>query len=194
MAFNLYILPCVDYSYYVGHTDDLERRIAQHHAGEIPGYTHGRRPLRLVYAQDFPTRIEALTTERQLKGWSRAKKEALILQKWERLRHLAGKHTKTPGQAPGRSPSTRPFGVGSGRTDRGAGLVRPWTCTEILASELQMRGWSRATKEALILQNWERLHQLSNKRTKTSPPTPARSPSTRPCGVGSGRTDRGVGL
>jgi len=95
MSFYTYILRCVDYSYYVGHTDDLERRIAQHDAGEIPGYTEGRRPVRLVFVQELPTREEALAAERQLKGWSRAKKEALILENWERLRLLArsGKRT-----------------------------------------------------------------------------------------------------
>jgi len=89
VTFHVYILRCVDYSYYVGHTDDLERRIAQHEAGEIPGYTEGRRPIRLVYAQELATREEALAAERRLKGWSRAKKEALILDNWDRVRLLA---------------------------------------------------------------------------------------------------------
>ena len=89
MSFHVYILRCVDYSYYVGHTDDLQRRIAQHDAGQIPGYTDGRRPVRLVFAQEFSTREEALAAERQLKGWSRPKKEALILGKWKRVRLLA---------------------------------------------------------------------------------------------------------
>src|SRR3972149_5594993 len=89
MSFYVYILRCVDYAYYVGHTDDLQRRIAQHDAGEIPGHTEGRRPVRLVFAQEFSTREEALAAERQLKGWSRAKKEALILENWERVKLLA---------------------------------------------------------------------------------------------------------
>ena len=89
MSFHVYVLRCVDYSYYVGHTDDLQRRIAQHDAGQIPGYTDGRRPVRLVFAQEFSTREEALAAERQLKGWSRPKKEALILGKWKRVRLLA---------------------------------------------------------------------------------------------------------
>lgn len=96
LSFYVYILRCVDYSYYVGHTDDLERRIAMHDAGEISGYTQGRRPVRLVFAQDFGTREEALQSERRLKGWSRAKKEALILENWDRLRELAsGKASRT---------------------------------------------------------------------------------------------------
>ncbi|HYG66787.1 MAG TPA: GIY-YIG nuclease family protein [Anaeromyxobacteraceae bacterium] len=87
--FHLYILRCVDDSYYVGHTDDLDARIAAHRWGEIPGYTATRLPVELVYATDFPTRDEALRAERQVKGWSRAKKEALIRGDWDGLRALA---------------------------------------------------------------------------------------------------------
>lgn len=89
MSFYAYILRCVDHSYYVGHTDDLERRMAQHEAGEIPGHTQTRLPVRLVFSQEFPTRAEALAAERQLKGWSRAKKEAMIAGNWERVSILA---------------------------------------------------------------------------------------------------------
>lgn len=89
MSFHVYILRCVDRSYYVGHTDNLERRIAEHDSGEVPGYTTNRRPLRLVYAEAFGTREEALAAERQIKGWSRAKKEALIMGNWNRVSALA---------------------------------------------------------------------------------------------------------
>jgi tRNA/rRNA methyltransferase len=89
MSFHVYILRCVDYSYYVGHTDDLERRVAQHDAGEVDGYTQSRRPVRLVFSEEFQTRVEALEAERKLKGWSRAKKEALIMGNWDRVRLLA---------------------------------------------------------------------------------------------------------
>ena len=78
MTFHVYILRCADGTYYTGHTDDLERQIAQHQSGAIPGYTHDRRPVALMWAQDFPTRIEALERERQVKDWSRTKKEALF--------------------------------------------------------------------------------------------------------------------
>ncbi len=78
MAFWVYILRCVDGSYYVGHTDDLEKRVRQHQSGELGGYTFNRRPFELVYSQDFPTREEAFVVERQFKGWCRAKKEAVI--------------------------------------------------------------------------------------------------------------------
>lgn len=90
MAFYVYILRCADGSYYTGHTDDLEKRIGEHQAGQVPGcYTHERRPVILAYAQDFPTREEALASEMQVKRWSRAKKEALIASDWTRLHELA---------------------------------------------------------------------------------------------------------
>ena len=89
MSFHTYILRCADGSYYVGHTDDIERRIAEHKQGMITVYTRKRRPVRLVFAEEFPTRYEALSAERQIKGWSRAKKEALINGNWRRLKALA---------------------------------------------------------------------------------------------------------
>jgi putative endonuclease len=89
MAFFAYILLCADNSYYTGHTEDLDHRIAEHQVGRSGGYTRNRRPVRLVWSQDFPTRYEALSAERQIKGWSRAKKDALIRGDWERLSLLA---------------------------------------------------------------------------------------------------------
>lgn len=83
MSFYVYILRCADGSYYTGHTDDLERRVAEHQSGALPGYTHDRRPVELMWAQDFPTRIDALERERQVKDWSRAKKEALFAGDWQ---------------------------------------------------------------------------------------------------------------
>lgn len=92
MAFWAYIVRCSDGSYYAGHTDDLELRIAQHHVGHFPDcYTFSRRPLELVWASDFPSRIEALETERRIKGWSRVKKEALIREDWAALQRLAAR-------------------------------------------------------------------------------------------------------
>ena len=76
--FFAYMLLCADQSYYTGHTDDLENRIAQHHEGGVSGYTSTRRPVRFVWSQEFPTREEALAAELRIKNWSRAKKEALI--------------------------------------------------------------------------------------------------------------------
>ena len=84
---------CSDESYYTGHTDGLERRIAQHESGEVPGYTSGRLPVSLVYSQEFPTREEALGAEMQVKGWSRAKKEALMRGDWQGLSALSVRRT-----------------------------------------------------------------------------------------------------
>ena len=74
----VYILKCADGSYYTGSTIDLDMRIAQHRAGYFKGYTSSRLPVELVWQQDFSTEHEAFLGERQVKGWSRAKKEALI--------------------------------------------------------------------------------------------------------------------
>jgi tRNA/rRNA methyltransferase len=89
LPFFTYILRCSDQSYYTGHTDDLERRMAQHLDGTLGGYTHDRRPVELVWADEFPTREEALRAELQIKGWSRAKKEALIRRDWAAVQRLA---------------------------------------------------------------------------------------------------------
>jgi putative endonuclease len=74
MSFWVYILRCADNSYYTGHTDNLEDRIAKHKTGEIEGYTSTRLPVTLVFSEEFPTREEALACEQQIKGWSRSKK------------------------------------------------------------------------------------------------------------------------
>ena len=89
MAFWAYMLRCRDGSFYIGHTDNLDRRVPQHQSGEIEGYTRKRRPVTLVWSQDFPSRLEALEAERQIKGWSRAKKQALIAGDWALLSDLA---------------------------------------------------------------------------------------------------------
>ena len=72
------MLKCSDGRFYVGHTDNLEFRIGQHQSGAYRGYTLHRRPVELVWSENFHTRLEALTIARKLKGWSKAKKAALI--------------------------------------------------------------------------------------------------------------------
>jgi putative endonuclease len=89
MAFFAYMLRCSDGSFYTGHTDDLELRLAHHVAGTFGGYTATRRPVELVWSENFPTRIEALAAERRIKGWSRAKKQALIRGDWGEVSRLA---------------------------------------------------------------------------------------------------------
>ena len=95
MSFWAYLLRCADDSYYDGHTDDLERRMQAHIAGTLPGYTSKRRPVTLVWLQEFGTREEALSAERQIKGWNRAKKEALMRGDWKEIQRLAW-GTKNP--------------------------------------------------------------------------------------------------
>jgi predicted GIY-YIG superfamily endonuclease len=80
-----YILLCSDGSYYVGCTTDLQRRIAQHDSGVFGGYTSKRRPVRLVWSQEFSDIHDAVETERRIKKWTRAKKEALISSDFELL-------------------------------------------------------------------------------------------------------------
>ncbi len=89
MAFSTCLLRCADGSYYVGHTDDLDVRLAQHNGGTCGGYTAKRRPVALVWSEQFTTRDDAFAAERRIKGWSRAKKEALIVGDWGRLQKLA---------------------------------------------------------------------------------------------------------
>ena len=79
MATYVYLLRCADRSYYVGSTrGTLEQRVGEHNAGTFGGHTATRRPVELVWSQDFDRITDAIAAERQLKGWSRAKKEALI--------------------------------------------------------------------------------------------------------------------
>ena len=81
--FFVYMLKCNDKSYYTGHTDNLENRIMQHNHKHFPAcFTATRLPVQLVFSEEFNTREEALASERQIKRWSRKKKEALINNDW----------------------------------------------------------------------------------------------------------------
>ena len=73
MSFWVYVLRCSDMSYYTGHTDNLDMRVAQHQSGEWPGYTSNRLPVALMYSAEFVSREEALVVEMRIKGWSRKK-------------------------------------------------------------------------------------------------------------------------
>lgn len=85
----MYILECADGSYYTGSTIDLERRLAQHQAGEGANHTKKRLPVKLVYFEEFQRIDEAFYREKQVQGWSRKKKEALIMNMPEKLHELA---------------------------------------------------------------------------------------------------------
>ena len=93
--FYAYLLRCADGKYYAGHTDNLEKRMAEHQSGSIPSYTQMRRPVELCWSESFQTRDEARTIERQIKGWTRAKKEALTAGDWDAVRALAKKSFDT---------------------------------------------------------------------------------------------------
>ena len=88
----VYMVRCRDGSYYVGSTRaSLEQRVSQHNDGTFDGYTARRRPVALVWSQDFERITDAIAAEQQLKGWSRAKKEALIRGDWELISALASR-------------------------------------------------------------------------------------------------------
>lgn len=98
MGAFVYILRCSDNSYYVGSAtgDDLTKRVAEHEAGTYPGYTFSRRPVTLVWSEHFVQIADAIAVERQIKGWSRAKKEALIKSNWSAIQSLARRRAERP--------------------------------------------------------------------------------------------------
>lgn len=90
----VYILLCADNSYYVGITNDIERRIDEHQSGVNPeSYTHKKRPVKLVFCERFTEVEQAITFEKQVKGWTRKKKEAIINGNWELLPELSKRRT-----------------------------------------------------------------------------------------------------
>ncbi|WP_448658541.1 TrmH family RNA methyltransferase [Sphingomonas sp. CJ99] len=118
MAFWTYILRCADGKYYTGHTDDLEHRIAQHQSGEVQGFTRIRLPVTLMWSQEFVSRPEAIEAERRIKGWNRAKKEALFRGDWDAIRRLASRSVlrdeASPGSSPGSASPQHERGMGGG--------------------------------------------------------------------------------
>ena len=91
MSFWAYMLHCRGGYLYVGHTDDIDRRIGEHKSGLIPGFSADHQPVELVWSDQFGNRDDAKAAERKLKGWSRAKKLALIRGDWDRISALAKK-------------------------------------------------------------------------------------------------------
>ncbi|MEP5253996.1 MAG: GIY-YIG nuclease family protein [Winogradskyella arenosi] len=91
----VYILKCSDNSYYTGLTSNLTNRLEQHETGKHKeSYTYSRRPVQLVFYAEFTDITIAIQTEKQIKKWSRAKKEALIDGAYEALPNLAKKKFK----------------------------------------------------------------------------------------------------
>lgn len=85
----MYILECSDGSYYTGSTIDLERRLEQHQNGEGANYTAKRLPVKLIYYEEYDRIDQAFYREKQVQGWSRRKKEALMAGWDEELKKAA---------------------------------------------------------------------------------------------------------
>ncbi len=87
---TVYMLRCSDGSYYIGSTKQtIEARVWEHNNLPLDGYTARRRPVELVFAESYDRITDAVARERQLKGWSRRKKEALIARAYESLPDLS---------------------------------------------------------------------------------------------------------
>lgn len=98
MGAFVYMLRCADGSFYVGSAtgDDLTKRIAEHQTGAYPGYTFSRRPVTLLWSEHFEKITDAIAAERQIKGWSRPKKEALARGDWTSIQSLARRRAGQP--------------------------------------------------------------------------------------------------
>jgi putative endonuclease len=96
MPCYLYILRCADGSYYTGtyRGEDVATRVSEHNNGHYPdAWTAARRPVELVFSEAFDSIAAAVEAERRIKGWSRAKKEAMIVGEWDKLPWLARRRT-----------------------------------------------------------------------------------------------------
>ncbi|QGM98529.1 GIY-YIG nuclease family protein [Methylocystis parvus] len=99
---SVYILLCADGSYYTGLTrKDVETRVSEHNLGINADYTTRRRPVNLVWSAHYAQLTDAIATERQVKGWSRVKKEALIRGDYDALPALAARRQKKGGAPSG---------------------------------------------------------------------------------------------
>ncbi|WP_254447476.1 GIY-YIG nuclease family protein [Sphingomonas sp. ID1715] len=115
MSFWTYMIQCGDRTLYVGHTNNLDQRWAEHQHRTFKGYTASRHPLHLVWSQEFGTRDEALEAERQIKGWGRAKKLALIRGDWALISALGRSLRQEEGRA----------STSSAQTDLGTAFLHP---------------------------------------------------------------------
>ena len=94
-TYYVYILDCKDWSYYTGVTNDIETRLWEHHTGQDDkAYTYTRRPVELKYVEIFQDIDQAISREKQIKGWSRKKKQALIAENFEKLKEFAKSKNK----------------------------------------------------------------------------------------------------
>ena len=94
----VYILECSGKSYYTGVTNNVEKRVDEHNLGiHKESYTYSRRPVNLIFFEKFKSELQAIEFEKQIKGWSRKKKEAIINGRWDLLPELSrGKSINLP--------------------------------------------------------------------------------------------------
>ena len=86
----VYILECFDKSYYTGVTNNAEKRVVEHNLGiHKESYTYSRRPVKLIFCEKFKSELRAIEFEKQIKGWSRKKKQAIINGRWDLLPELS---------------------------------------------------------------------------------------------------------
>lgn len=105
--YYVYILECCDGSFYTGVTNDMERRFYEHREGLIEGcYTHNKRPVKLMHSEESPDVVAAISREKQIKGWTRKKKKALIAGDCVKLVELSRSHPSTGMSCAQRHPST----------------------------------------------------------------------------------------
>jgi putative endonuclease len=106
MPYIVYILECSDGSYYTGSTDDITKRLWQHEQGvKSSSYTYSRRPIKLVWtSEEVKYFYDALRYERQIKGWTRAKKEALIRGDYDEIHKIVKSERKRRDQDKSKSP------------------------------------------------------------------------------------------
>ena len=94
-TYIVYIVECKDWRYYIGITNDLEKSLCEHNTGQDENsYTYSRRPVELKYFETFTDVNQAIAREKQLKGWSRKKKQALIAENFDRLKELSKSKTQ----------------------------------------------------------------------------------------------------
>jgi putative endonuclease len=95
-TYIVYIVECKDWSYYIGITNDIEKRLWEHNTGQDENsYTYSRRPVELRYFEIFTYVNQPITREKQIKGWSRKKRQALIAQNFDKLKKLAKSKQKS---------------------------------------------------------------------------------------------------
>jgi len=94
-TYYVYLLECADHSYYIGITNNLQKRLWEHEsAQDEDAYTFSRRPVVLKWFEEFTSVHQAIETEKQLKRWSRRKKQALIERDWEKLSAFSRNYTQ----------------------------------------------------------------------------------------------------